>query len=367
MKLSQFKFRLPEEQIAQFPSSYPEDARMLVLHRKNGKIEHKNVRDIVEYFGENDLFVFNDTQVFPARLFAKKEKTLANIEVFLLRELNHATRYWDVVVDPARKIRVGNKLFFDEDPTIVAEVVDNTTARGRTFRFLSDYAEYEYIDRLYALGVTPLPKYIIRPMEEETLEEYQKVFHEQSVADMDRERYQSIFAKHIGAVAAPAASLHFSKQLLKRMEIHGIEYTTLTDHLGLGEMKTIDVDDLTKFKSDSEQIIVTKDVVDHMNKARSLGAHICAVGTEVMRAIEHVVGASGQMKEFSGWTNRFIYPPYQFTAANTFFANLYLPQSIPLLMVAAFGGYEHVMNAYEVAVNEGYLFGDYGDAMLIVD
>ncbi len=367
MKLNQFKFKLPEEQIAQFPSSYPEDARMIVLHRKTGVVEHKTVRDIVEYFGENDLFVFNDTKVFPARLYAKKEKTLATIEVFLLRELNHATRYWDVVVDPARKIRVGNKLFFDEDPTIVAEVVDNTTARGRTFRFLSDYAENEYIDRLYALGTTPLPKYIIRPMEDDVLEKYKEVFRDQPVEEMDRERYQTIFAKYIGAVAAPAAALHFSKQLLKRMEISGIEYTTLTSHVGLGNFKSIDVDDLTKFKSDSEQIIVTEDVVSHVEKARAKEARICAVGTEVMRAMEHVVGASGQLKTYSGWTNKFIYPPYQFTSANSFFVNLYLPQSIQLMMVAAFGGFENVMKAYETAVEEGYMFGDYGDSMLIVD
>ena len=367
MKLSQFRFRLPEELLAQYPSSYPEDARMLVLHRKTGKIEHKQVKDIIEYFGDHDLFIFNDTKVFPARLYGKKEKTLANIEIFLLRELNHATRYWDVNVDPARKIRVGNKLFFDEDPTIVAEVVDNTTSRGRTFRFLSDYAENEYIDRLYALGTTPLPKYIRRPLDEELQESYNEVFHGQPIDEMDRERYQSIFAKHIGAVAAPASSLHFSKQLLKRMEISGIEAATLTSHVNLGNFKAIEVEDLTKHKCDSEQISVKQELVTQVNKAHAADAHVCAVGTEVMRALEHVVGTGGKLKPYEGWTNKFIYPPYEFTVANTFFCNFYMPQSSQLMIVAAFGGYEYVMAAYEEAVEQGYHFGDYGDAMLIVD
>ncbi len=367
MKLSQFKFKLPDELIAQFPAAYPEDARMMVLHRKTGEIEHKKVADIVEYFGEGDLFIFNDTKVFPARLFGKKEKTLANIEVFLLRELNHATRYWDVIVDPARKIRVGNKLFFDEDPTIVAEVVDNTTSRGRTFRFLSDYAEWEYIERLYALGTTPLPKYIRRPMDEEVKEEYDRIFRGQPVEEMDEERYQSIFAKKIGAVAAPASCLHFSKQLVKRLEINGVEYTTLTSHVGLGNFKAIDVDDLTKHKSDSEQIFVPQELVTAVDKAHAAHTKVCAVGTEVMRALEHVVGTGGQLKPYEGWTSKFIYPPYDFTVANTFFANFYMPQSSQLMVSAAFGGYENVMHAYEVAVEEGYRFGDYGDAMLIIN
>ena len=367
MKLSQFRFRLPEEQIAQFPAAYPEDARMIVLHRKTGDVEHKSVKDIVDYFDDGDLFIFNDTKVFPARLYGKKEKTLANIEIFLIRELNNKTRYWDVIVDPARKIRVGNKLFFDEDPSIVAEVVDNTTARGRTFRFLSDYGPEEYIERLYALGTTPLPKYIRRPMDEETEAKFNEVFRGQPVEEMDRERYQSIFAKNIGAVAAPAACMHFSKQLIKRMEIHGIDYVMLTSHVGLGNFKSIDVEDLTKHKADSEQIFISQELVDRVDKAHKAEAHVCAVGTEVMRALEHVVGTGGQLKPYSGWTNKFIYPPYDFTVANSFFVNLYLPLSSQLMQVAAFGGYEKVMAAYEAAVEEGYRFGDYGDAMLIVD
>ena len=366
MKLNQFKFKLPDELLAQYPSAYPEDARMLVLHRKTGEIEHKTVRDVVDYFSDGDLFIFNDTKVCPARLYGQKEKTLANIEIFLLRELNHSTRYWDVNVDPARKIRVGNKLFFDQDPSIVAEVVDNTTSRGRTFRFLSDYTEEEYVDKLYAMGTTPLPKYIRRPMDEETLAEYNEVFHEEPVAEMDRERYQSIFAKYIGAVAAPAACLHFSKQLLKRMEICGVDYTTITSHVGLGNFKPIDVDDLVKHKVDSEQISIRKDAVDKVTKAHANDNRVCAVGTEVMRALEHVAGTTGQIKPYEGWTNKFIFPPYDFTVANSFFVNLYLPQSSQLLQVAAFGGYENVMKAYEVAVAEKYRFGDYGDAMLIV-
>lgn len=367
MKLSQFKYELPEELVAQFPTAYRDDARLLVLHRTTGEIEHKKVSDAVQYFDEGDLFVFNDTKVFPARLWGKKEKTLANIEVFLLRELNHKNRYWDVLVDPARKIRIGNKLFFDEDPTIVAEVIDNTTSRGRTFRFLTDYDVEEFVPRLYALGTTPLPKYIHRPMSEEEQAKYEAEFHDQPVEEMDRERYQTVFAREIGAVAAPAASLHFSKQLLKRMEIKGVEYTCLTSHMSLGNFKEIDVEDLTKHKIDSEQIHISDAVTDAVNRTHSANHRVCAVGTEVMRAMEHVVGTQGQIKSYDGWTNKFIYPPYHFTAAEAFFVNLYLPMSSQLMMVAAFGGYEEVMHAYEEAVKEGYRFGDYGDAMLIVD
>ncbi len=367
MKLSQFRFKLPDELLAQYPSRYREDARMLVLHRKTGEIEHKTVMDVLSYFDEGDTFVFNDTKVFPARLFAKKEKTNANIEVFLLRELNHANRYWDVLVDPARKIRIGNKLYFDEDPTIVAEVIDNTTSRGRTFRFLTDYDESEFIPKLYALGTTPLPKYIQRPMSAEVQTAFDETFGGQPLAEMDEERYQTVFAKKVGAVAAPAACLHFSKQLLKRMEIQGIELTYITSHMSLGNFKAIDVEDLTKSKSDSEQISIPEQTVAAISRAQDNGRRICAVGTEIMRAMEHVAGTSGRLKPYEGWTNKFIYPPYEFMAANSFFVNLYMPQSAQLLMVAAFGGYEEVMNAYQVAVREGYHFGDYGDAMLIVD
>lgn len=367
MKLSQFKIKVPEELIAQYPARYREDARMLVLHRKTGVIEHRSVRELAEYFDEGDMFVFNDTKVFPARLYAKKEKTLANIEVFLLRELNHENRYWDVQVDPARKIRIGNKLFFDEDTNIVAEVIDNTTSRGRTVRFLTDYDNDEFVSRLYALGHTPLPKNIRRPMHEDVQAEYDKQFPDYPVEEMDEERYQAIFAKNIGAVAAPASSLHFSKQLLKRMDINGIEQHFLTSHMALGNFKSIDVEDLSKHKVDSEQISVGKELVDAVDRVHENGKRICAVGTEVMRALEHVAGTTGQLKVYDGWTNKFIFPPYDFLVANAFFVNFYESESSQLLMVAAFGGYENVMKAYETAIHEGYHFGDYGDAMLIVD
>ena len=367
MKLSQFKFKLPEELIAQFPTTYRDDSRLLVLHRKTGEIEHKMVTELVQYFDEGDLFVFNDSKVFPARLYGHKEKTNALIEVFLLRELNHRSRYWDVLVDPARKIRIGNKLTFDDDPSIVAEVIDNTTSRGRTFRFLTDYDNEEFVDRLYALGSAPLPSYIHRPMDEATQAEYEKIFNDQPVAEMDIERYQTIFADKVGAVAAPASGLHFSKQLLKRMEIHGIETTFLTSHVSLGIFKDIDVEDLTKNKMESEQIILPQQMVDTVNKAHEQMHRVCAVGTEVMRAMEHVAGTTGQLKPYDGWTNKFIYPPYRFTAANAFFVNFYMPQSSQLMMVAAFAGYEETMHAYEEAVKNGYRFGDYGDAMLVVD
>jgi S-adenosylmethionine:tRNA ribosyltransferase-isomerase len=367
MRLSQFKFKLPEEQIAQFPAPYRDEARLIVVHRKTGEIEHKTLPELVTYFDEGDLFVFNDTKVFPARLWGHKEKTNALIEVFLLRELNHRTRYWDVLVDPARKIRIGNKLTFDDDPAIIAEVIDNTTSRGRTFRFLTDYDNEEFVPRLYALGSAPLPPYIRRPMDEKTFEEYQEVFHDQPVREMDTERYQTIFADKVGAVAAPAAGLHFSKQLLKRMEIRGIESTFLTSHVSLGIFKDIDVEDLTKNKMESEQIILPEKMTDAVNRAHENQKRVCAVGTEVMRAMETVAGASGQLKPFDGWTNKFIFPPYNFVSANSFFVNLYMPQSSQMLMVAAFAGYENTMKAYEEAVKEGYRFGDYGDAMLVVD
>ena len=367
MRLSDFKFKLPEELIAQFPSRFRDEARMLVLHTKTGAIEHKLVSDLATYFDEGDLLVANDTKVFPARLYAKKEKTLANIEVFLLRELNHANRYWDVLVDPARKIRIGNKLFFDDDATIFAEVIDNTTSRGRTLRFLTDYEGDDFVEHLYGMGITPLPKYIVRPMTEQTYEEYEKVFSDLLVDDMDTERYQTVFADKIGAVAAPAAGMHFSKNLLKRLEIRGVETKTLTSHVGLGNFKPVDVEDLTKHKVESEQIIIPQSLVDAVNKAQEDNRTICAVGTEVMRALEHVVGTNGQIKAYDGWTNKFIYPPYNFTVANAFFVNFYMPQSTQMIMVATYGGYDNVMKAYKEAVKEGYRFGDYGDAMLILN
>ena len=269
MKLSNFKFKLPEEQIAQFPSRFRDEARLLVLHAKTGVVEHKTMNDLASYFDEDDMVIANDTKVFPARLYAKKEKTLANIEVFLLRELQHENRYWDVLVDPARKIRIGNKLFFDEDATIIAEVIDNTTSRGRTLRFLTDYEGDEFVQQLYAMGVTPLPKYIHRPMDEETMAKYEEVFSDLPVDEMDEERYQTIFAKKIGAVAAPAAGMHFSKNLLKRLEIRGVNTYTLTSHVGLGNFKSVDVEDLSKHKVESEQISIPLELVEAVDKAHA--------------------------------------------------------------------------------------------------
>ena len=367
MKLSNFKFKLPEELIAQFPSRFRDDARLFVLHAKTGEIEHKMMNDLASYFDEGDIVIANDTKVFPARLYAQKEKTLANIEVFLLRELQHENRYWDVLVDPARKIRIGNKLFFDEDATIVAEVIDNTTSRGRTLRFLTDYEGDEFVQQLYAMGTTPLPKYIARPMNEETLAQYEEMFGDLPVDEMDEERYQTVFAEKIGAVAAPAAGMHFSKNLLKRLEIRGVETYTLTSHVGLGNFKPVDVEDLSKHKVESEQISISAELVAAVDKAHADNKRVCAVGTEVMRALEHVVGTNGQLKPFEGWTNKFIYPPYDFTVANAFFVNFYMPMSTQLMMVSAFGGHDVVMKAYNTAVKTGYHFGDYGDAMLILN
>lgn len=374
MKLSQFKFKLPDSQLAQYPAPYRDEARLMVVHRKTGEIEQMLVKDLVNLFDEGDLFIFNDTATFPARLYARKEKTQAEIEVFLLRELQHQQRYWDVLVDPARKIRVGNKLNFDEDPAIQAEVIDNTTSRGRTFRFLTDYGDDEFIQKIYAIGHTPIPYYIERPLAEEVREQFKEDYNLDEETDIDAyvdkldiDRYQSIFAKKIGAVAAPAACLHFSKQLLKRMEIHGIEYECLTSHMSLGNFKTVDVEDLTKHKVESEQISITQPVVDAIEKAHATGKRICAVGTEVMRALEHVVGTGGHIKAYDGWTNKFIYPPYDFTVANAFFVNFYMPISSQQLMVAAFGEFENIKKAYDLALKEGYKFGDYGDAMLIID
>lgn len=374
MKLSQFKFKLPDSQLAQYPAPYRDEARLMVVHRKTGQIEQMLVKDIVNLFDEGDLFIFNDTATFPARLYAKKEKTQAEIEVFLLRELQHQNRYWDVLVDPARKIRVGNKLNFDDDPAIQAEVVDNTTSRGRTFRFLTDYEDDEFVNKMFAIGHTPLPYYIERPLVEELREEFKEAYNLEDDADLDAyvekldvERYQSVFAKHIGAVAAPAACLHFSKQLIKRMEIQGIDYECLTSHMSLGNFKTVDVEDLTKHRIESEQISIPQVLVDAVEKTHAKGKRICAVGTEVMRALEHVVGTGGHIKAYEGWTNKFIYPPYDFTVANAFFVNFYMPLSSQQLMVHAFGGFENIKKAYDLALEEGYKFGDYGDAMLIID
>ncbi|MDL2282380.1 tRNA preQ1(34) S-adenosylmethionine ribosyltransferase-isomerase QueA [Parabacteroides sp. OttesenSCG-928-G06] len=350
MKLSKFKFDLPAELIALHPAKNRDEARMMVVHRKNGEFEHLNFKDMLAYFDAGDVFIFNNTKVFPARLYGNKEKTGARIEVFLLRELNEELRLWDVLVDPARKIRIGNKLYFGEDDSMVAEVIDNTTSRGRTLRFLYDGNHDDFKQSLYALGETPLPKYIDRPVEPE-----------------DEERYQNIFASEEGAVVAPAAGLHFSRELMKRLEIKDCRFAFLTVHSGLGNFRDIDVEDLTKHKMDSEQMLINKDVVDIVNKGIDSGKHICAVGTSVMRAIETAVSTDGHLKEFEGWTNKFIFPPYDFKVATSMITNFHLPLSTLLMMTASFGGYDLIMEAYKEAIKEKYRFGAYGDAMLIVD
>ena len=352
MKLSQFKFKLPEEQIAQYPANHRDESRLMVLHKKSGEIEHRQYfKDILDYFDDKDVFIFNDTKVFPARLYGNKEKTGARIEVFLLRELNEELRLWDVLVDPARKIRIGNKLYFGEDDSMVAEVIDNTTSRGRTLRFLYDGPHDEFKAALYALGEAPLPKHIVkRPAEPE-----------------DLERFQCIFARHEGAVTAPSAGLHFSRELMKRLEIKGVDFAFVTMHCGLGSFRDIDVEDLTKHKMDSEEMFVNAEACRIVNEAKDNGHRVCAVGTTVQRVIETAVGTDGHLKEFTGWTNKFIFPPYEFNVADCMVANFYMPYSTLLMLTAAYGGYELVMHAYKEALKEGYRFGTYGDAMLILN
>jgi len=350
MKLSQFKFKLPEEKIALYPADNRDEARLMVLHKQSGKIEHRIFKEILDYFDEHDVFVFNDTKVFPARLYGNKEKTGARIEVFLLRELNEEFRLWDVLVDPARKIRIGNKLYFGEDDSMVAEVIDNTTSRGRTLRFLYEGSHEEFKRDLYALGEPPIPHFIKRKVE-----------------SADSERFQSIFARNEGAVTAPTANLHFSRELMKRMEIKGIDFAFLTLHAGLGNFREIDVEDLTKHKMDSEQMFVEKKATDIVNRGIDENRRVCAVGTTTVRAIETAVGADGHLKEFQGWTNKFIFPPYTFSASNCMISNFNMPYSTLLMLVAAYGGYDLVMEAYEIALKENYRFGTYGDAMLILD
>lgn len=349
MKLSQFKFNLPEELIATHPAKNRDESRLMVIDRKTGNVEHKVFRDVVDYFTDKDIFIFNDTKVFPARLYGNKEKTGATIEVFLLRELNEEFHLWDVLVDPARKIRIGNKLYFGEDDSMVAEVIDNTTSRGRTLRFLYDGPPEEFKKTLYSLGETPIPKYLGRGEENE-----------------DKERYQTIFAKNEGAVVAPAAGLHFSRELMKRLEIKGIDFAYITLHSGLGNYRDIDVEDLTKHKMDSEQLIITPQTADMVNKAKDERHRVCAVGTSVMRAVETIVATDGHLKPNNGWTNKFIFPPYDFTIADSMITNFHLPQSTLLMMTTAFGGYDLIMDMYEQAIKEKYKFGTYGDAMLII-
>jgi S-adenosylmethionine:tRNA ribosyltransferase-isomerase len=351
-KLSNFNFDLPESLIAQYPTHERDESRLMVLDRKTGKIEHKMFKDVLDYFDEGDSFIFNNTKVFPARLYGNKEKTGAKIEVFLLRELNSSSKLWDVLVDPARKIRVGNKLYFEDEngnDLLVAEVVDNTTSRGRTIRFFFEGDDEQFRNILKDLGSMPLPPYINRKAE-----------------DIDFDRYQTVYAKELGAVAAPTAGLHFSKQLLKRMEIKGISFAEVTLHIGLGTFRGIDVEDLSKHKMDAEYFAITEEAAKLVNITKDGGHRVCAVGTTSMRTIESAVSATKQLKAAEGWTNLFIYPPHEFSIANTMVTNFHLPKSSVLIMVAAFGGHDLIMSAYEEAVKEKYRFFSYGDAMLIL-
>ncbi len=349
MKLSKFSFNLPEKLLAEYPAAHRDESRLMVLNKKDQTIEHKLFKDLINYFDEDDVLVLNNTKVFPARLFGNKEKTGARIEVFLLRELNTETRLWDVLVDPARKIRIGNKLYFGDDESLVAEVIDNTTSRGRTLRFLYDGPYEEFRNKLNELGETPLPKYIKRDVEPE-----------------DKERYQTIFAKNEGAVAAPTAGLHFSKHLLKRLEIKGINFAEVTLHVGLGTFSPVEVEDLSKHKMDSEEIIINNLAENIINKGIEEKRRICAVGTTAMRAVESSVSSNGTLNAYSGWTNKFIFPPYDFSIANMMVTNFHTPKSTLLMMVAAFGGYDFIREAYDIAVKEKYRFYTYGDAMLVI-
>lgn len=349
MKLSQYKYNLPVDLIAKYPAPNRDESRLMVVHRDTGEIEHRIFKEIIDYFDDKDVMVFNNTKVFPARLYGNKEKTGAEIEVFLLRELNREQRLWDVLVDPARKIRIGNKLYFGDDDMLVAEVIDNTTSRGRTLRFLYDGDYEDFKDTLYRLGETPLPKFIKREVQPE-----------------DRERYQTVFAKYEGAVAAPTAGMHYSRELLKRLEIKGIDFAEITLHVGLGNFRTVDVEDLTKHKMDSERIIIGSDAVKIVNKARERKSQICAVGTTVLRTLESSVSTQGYLKEYDGWTNKFIFPPYDFSVPTSMISNFHLPLSTLLMMVSAFAGYDLLFKAYKIAIKEKYRFGTYGDAMLIL-
>ena len=349
MKLSKFKYDLPKELLAMHPAENRDESRLMVVHKDTGVIEHRIFKDVLEYFDDQDVMIFNNTKVFPARMYGNKEKTGAKIEVFLLRELDSESKLWDVLVDPARKIRIGNKLYFGENDDFVAEVIDNTTSRGRTLRFLFDGSYEEFRQRLNDLGETPLPKYINRPPLPE-----------------DVERYQTIFAKVEGAVAAPTAGLHFSRELMKRLEIKGVNFAEITLHVGLGSFRTVEVEDLTKHKMDSEKIIINKKAEDIVNLGKDRKKRICAVGTTVMRGIETSVSTEGKLKAYDGWTSKFIFPPYDFSVANCMITNFHVPESTLLMMVCAFAGYDLAIKAYKEAVKEKYRFYSYGDAMLII-
>jgi len=349
MKLSHFNFELPEKLLADRPSPERDEARLMVVNREKGTFEHKMFKDVIDYFDDGDVMILNNTKVFPARMYGNKEKTGARIEVFLLRELNQESRLWDVLVDPARKIRIGNKLYFGDDDSLVAEVIDNTTSRGRTLRFLFDGSYEEFRSKLYELGQTPLPKYINREPDE-----------------ADADRYQTIFAKKEGAVAAPTAGLHFSKQLMKRLEIKGIKFPELTLHVGLGTFRAVEVEDLSKHKMDSEQIEVPEDCIKIVNQGIDEKRRICAVGTTAMRAIESCVSTDGHLNTYAGWTNKFIFPPYDFSIANCMITNFHTPKSTLMMMTAAFAGFDLLKEAYKEAVKEEYRFYTYGDAMLII-
>ena len=349
MKLSRFKFDLPKELIAQYPTDNRDESRLMVLHKDTGEIEHRTFKDVLDYYDDQDVMVFNNTKVFPARMYGNKEKTGATIEVFLLRELNRESLLWDVLVDPARKIRIGNKLYFGDNDELVAEVIDNTTSRGRTLRFLFDGPYEDFKKTLLSMGETPLPKYIDRPVEA-----------------TDESRFQTIYSKHEGAVAAPTAGLHFSRELMKRLEIKGIDFSELTLHIGLGSFREVEVEDLTKHKMDSERLIIPSTTADRINQAKKSRRKVCAVGTTSMRAMESAVSAEGLQKDYDGWTNKFIFPPYEFSIANSMITNFHMPLSTLMMMTCAFGGYDNVMHAYEVAVKEKYRFFAYGDAFMIV-
>ena len=351
-KLSQFNFELPDNLIAQYPAKSRDESKLMVVHKESGKIEHKTFKDLTDYFEDKDVMIFNNTKVFPARLYGEKEKTNARIEVFLLRELNNQSYLWDVLVDPARKIRVGNKLYFKDkkgEISLVAEVVDNTTSRGRTIRFFFEGPYEEFRERLFNLGQTPLPKYINREVEK-----------------LDLERYQTIFAKEMGAVAAPTAGLHFSKSLMKRLEIKGINFAELTLHVGLGTFRNIEVEDLSKHKMEAEYVRIEAEAVRIVNEAKTSGHRVCSIGTTSMRSIESAVSANNLLKELEGWTNKFIFPPFEFTIADCMVTNFHLPKSSLFIMVSAFGGKELMQEAYKVAIKKKYRFYSYGDAMLII-